>query len=94
MPDNSEWMLDLQGSEAMLNTDPQTLTGKEVLVAKVAVQMKTPKCPCLEAKVHNSFQKVLGAAQMKHCGKPQLQGNSYGRMESARVVRMLGQLQP
>ena len=29
MQDNSEWMLDLQGGKAVLNTDPQTLIGQE-----------------------------------------------------------------
>ena len=79
-------MLDLQGSEAVLNTDPQTLTGQEGACGKVTVQMKTSKWPCLGAKMHNSFQKVLGVAQMKHCGKPQLQGNTYSRMESAGIT--------
>ena len=29
LQDNSEWMLDLQGGKAVLNTDPQTLIGQE-----------------------------------------------------------------
>ena len=63
-------------------------------MAKVSIHMKTSKWPYLGVKMHDSFQKVLGVAQMKCCGKPQLQGNSSGRMESARVVQMLGQSQP
>ena len=55
-------------------------------MVKVTVQMKTSKWPYLGAKMHSSFQKVLGVAQMKHCGKPQLQGNTYSRMESAGIT--------
>lgn len=87
-------MLGLQGSEAVLNTGICS-QGKEDTRGKSHnsdedLQVAT----VLGGRMHNSFQKVLlGVAQMELCRKPQLQGNSYVRMESARAVCMFEQSQ-
>ena len=84
-------MLGLQGSEAVLNTGIRSRGKEDTRGKSHSSDEDLQVATVLGDKMHSSFQKVLlGVAQMELCHKPQLQGNSYGRMESARAVCVFG----